>query len=114
MVAASGLQPISSGGGGQLVLVNPGNGLCTNPIASTFQVKVTTHGSEWFVQASVAMSVKLWVRWQALVVIVPAVQSSVGVPQLSDTVTSARAVAQVGCVGLQCRSTVPVGQPLIT
>src|SRR5678815_2259605 len=89
------------------------NGCGLNTRLSTFQVLVTRHGADWLVHTPVATSVKTCVRWQPLVTILPATQSSVP-PQLSETVTSAVTLAQVGGVGLQPRSIVLAGHPLIT
>src|SRR6185436_13359876 len=91
------------------------NGGGLNPSAFTFQVLVIRHGADWFVHASVATSENTCVRWQPLVMILPATQSSVLVPpQLSVTVTSALTLVQLGGVGLHPRSMLLDGHPLIT
>jgi hypothetical protein len=89
--------------GGQKVIVGM--------VTSLTQVYVMLQGVEVLLALSIAVRVKVCARSQPLVWMVPATQLVVGLEsQLSETVTNAAALAQVGSVGLQPNEMGEVGQ----
>ena len=80
-------------------------------VTSLTQVYVMLQGVEVLLALSIAVRVKVCARSQPLVWMVPATQLVVGLEsQLSETVTNAAALAQVGSVGLQPNEMGEVGQ----